>query len=81
MKCNLKKLKGIQADTPKMLSDINVQIKNYNFTSDKADLIKGKLEEKLSDSEEIYRALVLGTRDYMTKNGFTRNTLKGTIVS
>jgi NAD+ synthase (glutamine-hydrolysing) len=35
-------------------------------------LIEGKKEYKPLASEEIYQALVLGTRDYIVKNGFTK---------
>ncbi|MCX5681217.1 MAG: NAD+ synthase [Candidatus Omnitrophica bacterium] len=34
--------------------------------------ITGKKERKLSSHEEIYKALVLGTRDYIRKNGFQK---------
>ncbi|MFA6378607.1 MAG: nitrilase-related carbon-nitrogen hydrolase, partial [Candidatus Omnitrophota bacterium] len=34
--------------------------------------IRGKREAKPSAPEEIYQALVLGTRDYLKKNGFTK---------
>jgi len=37
--------------------------------------INGKKEQKLSVCAEIYQALVLGTRDYMKKNGFTKAVL------
>lgn len=33
-------------------------------------IIKKKRLKKISPEEEVYNALVLGTRDYMTKNGF-----------
>ncbi len=35
-------------------------------------LIHRKQEQRLLASEEVYQALVLGTRDYMIKNGFTK---------
>jgi NAD+ synthase (glutamine-hydrolysing) len=35
-----------------------------------ADHIAGSIAPALSDTEEIYQALVMGTRDYVTKNGF-----------
>ncbi|MFH1360653.1 MAG: NAD+ synthase [Candidatus Omnitrophota bacterium] len=35
-------------------------------------LIKGKRAKPLSPTEEIYKALVLGTRDYVLKNGFKK---------
>ncbi|MBN1155533.1 NAD+ synthase [candidate division KSB1 bacterium] len=36
---------------------------------------EASLREKLSESEEIYQALVLGTRDYLYKNGFKQAVL------
>lgn len=37
---------------------------------DDGKLLSGRLEEDLSVEEEVYRTLVLGTRDYVEKNGF-----------
>lgn len=37
---------------------------------EKRILISGKKPQKISREEEIYHALVLGTRDYVRKNGF-----------
>ncbi len=34
--------------------------------------IEGRIEEDLSSEEEIFRALVTGTRDYVRKNGFSK---------
>ncbi len=34
--------------------------------------IEGRIEEDLSIEEEIFRALVTGTRDYVRKNGFSK---------
>jgi NAD+ synthase (glutamine-hydrolysing) len=39
--------------------------------SDPADLRRPPLAELLAPVREVYGALVLGTRDYVTKNGFT----------
>jgi NAD+ synthase (glutamine-hydrolysing) len=33
-------------------------------------LLQATIPEDLTEEEEVYRALVLGTRDYVTKNGF-----------
>ncbi|HIC95008.1 TPA: NAD(+) synthase, partial [Candidatus Bipolaricaulota bacterium] len=36
------------------------------------EFIAPRIEEELGTEEEVYRALVLGTRDYVRKNGFER---------
>ncbi len=40
--------------------------------SDGRITIRGRIEKPLSSLEEIYEALVLGTRDYVKKNGFKK---------
>lgn len=39
-------------------------------TCENGDLASGRMEESLSVEQEVYRALVLGVRDYVNKNGF-----------
>ena len=50
----------------RMIPSFNVRIgKNIPYK-------KGKIEEKLSGEEEIYKALTLAVRDYTEKNGFKK---------
>jgi NAD+ synthase (glutamine-hydrolysing) len=55
-----------------------VENKTIPFTlrRGKRIVIKRKMAAKMSDSEEVYNALLLGTRDYVRKNGF-RNVVIG----
>ncbi|MDO8580482.1 MAG: NAD+ synthase [Candidatus Omnitrophota bacterium] len=55
--------KGFQEDL--LIVDINVN-------NGRPISVAGRKEEKLSQIERIYQALVLGTRDYIVKNGFKR---------
>ncbi len=46
-------------------------IKGFEF-NEKKPLIRVKVEKFLSEVEEVYKALVLGTKDYALKNGFKK---------
>jgi len=43
-----------------------------NFKTKAGIFIKGRVQKRLKPEEEIYQALVLGTRDYLYKNGFKK---------
>ncbi|MDP8266859.1 MAG: NAD+ synthase [Candidatus Aceula meridiana] len=43
-----------------------------NFKTKAGIFIKGRVHKHLKTEEEIYQALVLGTRDYLYKNGFKK---------
>lgn len=49
-----------------------VENKTIPFTlrRGKRTVVKRKMAAKMSDSEEVYNALLLGTKDYVWKNGF-----------
>lgn len=49
-----------------------IVIESGKDTRKKKPAVKSGVEEFLSVDEEIFRALVLGTRDYVTKNGFRK---------
>jgi len=57
---------GKQFEEDLVVADLDVGKKSSRFT------IKGPLAKRLDAVEEIYRALVLGTRDYIQKNGFKK---------
>lgn len=42
------------------------------FQASRRKAVTAKVAERLSEEEEIYQALLLGTRDYITKNGFRK---------
>jgi len=44
----------------------------YELPSNEKQPIHTRIEERLEDAAEIYAALVLGTRDYVRKNGFDK---------
>ena len=48
-----------------------VQASEVRRSSSDAPMIDGPISPLLTPDEEVYRALVVGTRDYLVKNGFT----------
>lgn len=66
-----------------LIEDIPLSLRNFKRSgkiisvSDKLEIknrvnIEGRYEKPLGHTEEVYRALVLGLRDYVLKNGFTK---------
>lgn len=55
--------------------EICVQLKHCEedleiVTCENGDLVPGRMEESIAVEEEVYRALILGVKDYVHKNGF-----------
>ncbi len=48
-----------------------VEATEVRRNSSEAPLVPAPVAEHLDPDEEVYRAIVLGTRDYLVKNGFT----------
>ena len=48
-----------------------VEATEVRRNSSEAPLVPARVAEHLDADEEVYRAIVLGTRDYLVKNGFT----------
>jgi NAD+ synthase (glutamine-hydrolysing) len=59
--------RGRAADAPLPVIDVS----SAPRVDDPADVRRPSLAEPLAPVREVYEALVLGTRDYVTKNGFT----------
>lgn len=59
----------IKAKQKKALEEEIVTLKSY---SDSAQLLRPYISDKIAPIEEVYNALVLGTRDYVNKNGFKK---------
>ncbi len=56
----------------RVIKNKDAQIVELKLSSKKKEPIRAYLADKVSPIEEIYYALVLGTRDYVTKNGFKK---------
>ncbi len=66
----------VDIDTPKKRKVSMRSVKSIVVSDEKIVTPKKPIERqitvRLSENEEIYNALVLGTRDYLTKNGFQK---------
>jgi len=64
----------IEAKEKKISKNVKICVLKQDVSTEKV-FIKSKKKKRISVNEEIYNALVCGTRDYIIKNGFKKITL------